>query len=167
MSNLYKTTVAADQGAWSIILTLVFGALVVLAMIALERLGQLPTTISTFDFIILALAVFRTVRLLTYDSIAQFIRDWFVVTTTHPDGMVTRVPLPYGFRRTLGNLISCPWCVAVWITLVYSFFYFLTPYAWYPLVLLAIAGVASVFQIFANLIGWHAEYKKLATKQLE
>lgn len=167
MSNLLKTTDAADEGFWSIVFTAVFTVLTIIAICILNTAGTLPTSIELFDFSILALAVFRTVRLLTYDSIAQFIRDWFVQKTIHDDGTVTRAPLPYGLRRSLGNLISCPWCIAVWITLFYSFFYFLTEFAWYPLLLLAIAGVASVFQIFANLIGWHAEYKKITTQKLD
>ena len=163
MSNLYKTTNSNDEGAWSIVFTFVFTLLVIAAVWCLHNQGRLPTSIALFDLIILVAAVFRTVRLLTYDSIAQFIRDWFVNKTVHEDGTVTRTPLPYGLRRTLGNLIACPWCIAVWITLVYTFFYFLTDYAWFPLLLLAIAGFASLIQIFANLLGWSAEYKKIET----
>jgi len=49
----------------------------------------------------------------------------------------------------------------MWIAFFVSFFYFLTPYAWFPIFFLAIAGVSSFIQLTINLIGWRAEKTKI------
>ncbi len=41
-----------------------------------------------------------------------------------------------------------------------AFFYMLTPYAYFPILILALAGVATFIQLFANMIGWKAEQLK-------
>jgi hypothetical protein len=65
-----------------------------------------------------------------------------------------------GPRRTLADLLSCPWCVGAWAVLTVSFFYLLTPYAFYPTLLLALSSVATMLQLTANLIGYKAEQTK-------
>lgn len=96
----------------------------------------------------MALATFRLVRLFCYDVITKFIRDG----------------LDYGksnsFVGTLHALLSCPWCAGLWFSFFVVFAFYLSPLAWPVIMVLAIAGVASVVQITANLIGWHAEGKK-------
>lgn len=70
-----------------------------------------------------------------------------------------------GPLRTAYELLVCPWCFSVWAALFVSFFYFLTPLAWLPILILAISGVATAIQITINMIGWIAENKKIdATK---
>jgi hypothetical protein len=49
----------------------------------------------------------------------------------------------------------------LWFALVAVFLYFATPIAWYGILVLAIASLASYLQLLGNLIGWHAEAKKL------
>jgi energy-converting hydrogenase Eha subunit G len=63
-------------------------------------------------------------------------------------------------RRTLADLFGCPWCFGTWAALVVVFFYFLTPYAWFAIAVLAVAGIGSLIQLAANLIGHSAELKK-------
>lgn len=136
---------------WSIFFSLFFAALLFLGvdwLVANERI----TWLSLEELFILALAIFRLIRLFTYDLITQFIRDWFV--NVRPDS----------FASTLGSLINCPWCIGLWFSFFVVFFYFATPYAWPIILILALAGLASIFQITANLIGWHAEGKKLDVK---
>jgi energy-converting hydrogenase Eha subunit G len=71
-----------------------------------------------------------------------------------------------GPRRALADLVSCPWCVGLWFALFVAFFYFLTPFAWFPILFLAIAGVASILQVSANIIGWSAEGLKKHVERL-
>ncbi len=94
------------------------------------------------------LAVQRLVRLFTYDAVTAFIREWFVGAEND------------SLRGSLGALINCPWCLGLWFSLVVVFCYFLAPAAWYAILVLAVASVASFIQLLANLIGWSAEAKK-------
>jgi hypothetical protein len=41
------------------------------------------------------------------------------------------------------------------------FFYFIYPWAWSIIFFLALAGVGSLIQVWANSIGWQAENRKL------
>lgn len=118
---------------------------------AFERLG---TWIPVSDFVLMTLAIFRLVRLVTYDSITAFIRDSFAGAD------------PSSLRGTLGTLINCPWCTGLWFSLVIVFFYFLTPASWYAILVLALAAVASFLQLLSNLIGWSAEVKKRESQQI-
>lgn len=129
-------------------MSLFFAALAAWAYLWLEGAGRLVAWIPAGDFVLMALAVMRLVRLFTYDVITAFIRDWFVGAE------------PESLRDSLGALINCPWCLGLWWALVVAFFYLATPIAWYGILVLALASVASFLQILANFIGWSAELKK-------
>ncbi len=110
--------------------------------------GRMPLTITPWELILLALATFRLVRLFCYDVITKFLRDGLA----HPKHD--------SFLGTLHALLSCPWCAGLWFAFFVVFAYFATPFAFPIILILAVAGVASVFQVLANLMGWHAEGKK-------
>ncbi len=137
-------------------------------MYLLVRLGRLPDSISLFDLALVSLAAFRLTRLFVYDKITQFVRDWFLVKRVEKaDGelLIIRSPHRSGPLRTISELLGCPWCFGVWAALVVLFFYALTPLAWFPILLLAVAGVGSFLQILANMIGWRAERLKQKTER--
>lgn len=117
----------------------VYGVVVMLSIYALDQVGQTPTEIPTFDFILLILATFRLIRLFVYDLIADFIRDSFSKRDK-------------GIKKTLYELLHCPWCVGVWAAWGVGFMYFLTPYAWFPILVVAMAGIGSLIQISMTLI---------------
>lgn len=137
---------------WHTTLSLFFAAIAVLAYLWLEAAGRLPVgagSVSLGDFVLMTLAIARLVRLFTYDNITAFIREWFAEAD------------PRSFSGSLGTLINCPWCTGLWFSLVVAFAYFATPIAWYAILVLALSTAASALQLIANLIGWHAEAKKL------
>lgn len=136
---------------WHTVFSVFFMLMAVLAVIHLDSKDLLPTWISTFNFILLVLATFRLTRLFVYDNITAFIRGWF-----------------YGqpkttFLGTLGTLINCPWCMGMWFAFFVSYFFFLTPYAWFFILALAVGGLATAVQIGCNLLGWSAEQAKQKT----
>jgi hypothetical protein len=139
---------AMKHAFWNVFFGVFFLALVLVGTGWLYNHGRLPTFVTIGDFFLIALAVFRLVRLVSYDIITGFLRDWLV-----PKDKET-------FLGTLGSLIACPWCAGLWFAFFVTFFYFATPLAWFFILVLAIAGIASVVQILANLIGWSAELKK-------
>ncbi len=152
-----------DQAQWHFLFSLFFvGVAGVLYAILLETV-PVPRKIPLFEALLIALATFRLTRLFVYDTITQFVRDWFLdVRMVEGKSEAVREKPASGPRRTIATLLGCPWCFAVWPALVLSFFYFYTPHAWFFILVLALAGVASIFQVVANLIGWSAEFKKCA-----
>lgn len=133
---------------WNLFFSALFVVLVFLALLYLGTLNRIPVWIPVFDFVLIALAAMRLTRLMVYDSITAFIRNAFAGNEQH------------SFAGTLHTLMTCPWCVGLWAGFMVSFFYFLTPYAWFFIFALAVAAVASVLQILVNLIGWSAERAK-------
>jgi hypothetical protein len=136
---------------WHTALSLFFIVVAVLAYLWLAAAGKLSAWIPLTDFVLIVLAVQRLVRLFTYDNITAFVRGWFFGAD------------PESFLGALGTLINCPWCTGLWFSLVVVFFYFLTPIAWYAILVLAIASAASFIQLLANFIGWSAESKRRET----
>lgn len=132
---------------WNLAFILFFIFLTYLAFeLVMERVA--PSSVSLWDTTIMAFAAFRLTRLVVYDSITRWVRDLF------EDGQ------EYTFIGTLKTLINCPWCVGLWFALVVSTAFFLAPYSWFVIYVIALGGAASLIQVLANLIGWSAEHKK-------
>lgn len=133
---------------WNIVYGLFFLALVLIGFDWLMREGLFTRYIPVFDLVLLTLAIFRLVRLTSYDVITQFIRDG-----------VSRAQ-PGSFVGTFAALLNCPWCTGLWFSFFVVFFYYAAAIAWPIILVLALAGLGSLIQVLANLIGWHAEGKK-------
>ncbi|MCR4333633.1 MAG: DUF1360 domain-containing protein [Patescibacteria group bacterium] len=133
---------------WYVMFSVFYLALAVSGYLWLADNSRLTLAISLADFSLVALATMRLIRLFTRDAITEFIRNWFVGADEE------------SFLGTLGTLINCPWCSGLWFATAVTFFYFATPIAWYAILVLALASVASLLQIFANFIGWSTEVKK-------
>ena len=149
-----------DQHFWNIVFTAFFLVLIFLGSIILEgEAGTRMRELSRMEYLILALATFRFTRLVVYDKITAFFREQFFNVVETKQGFELVKP-DDGPRRTLADLLSCPWCFGVWASATVIFFYLLTPYAYFPILVLALGGVGSLLQILANLIGWKAEQLK-------
>lgn len=141
---------ARMKALWNIIFSLFFLGLVALSYIYLSGRGLLTTSIPWTDLILLSLATFRLVRLFTYDHITEFLRN---AVSSAREGT---------FLGTIKDLLGCPWCTGVWFAFLAYVGYSASPEVIMPLVLiLAIAALASFFQVFSNLVGWNAEDKKI------
>lgn len=154
-----------DQYFWNIIFSLFFLSLVVMATIILDSEAYKTWNDLTFmDLALMSLASFRLIRLMVYDRITAFFREQFW-DVNGPKGKMVLVKPPYGPRRTLADLLACPWCIGVWASAMVTFFYLLTPYAFYLVLFLALSGVASFLQMLSNLVGWRAEQLKNDVEQ--
>lgn len=133
---------------WNIVLSVFFIILVALGLgwLSSNHLFFYPVPLQ--DLVLMTLAIWRLVRLFTYDAITKFSRDWFVGAE------------PYSFRGVLHTLLNCPWCTGLWFSFVVVFFYFATPFAWPVILILALAALGSFLQVLANFVGWAAELKK-------
>lgn len=149
-----------DQYFWNIIFGAFFLSLVVSGTIILEESPESALhDLSMFEFVLLSLATFRLTRLFVYDKITAFFREQFYDAKTLKSGVILEKPTS-GPRRTLADLLSCPWCFGIWAGATVVFFFELTPYAWYPIVILAISAIGTLMQLLANMIGWKAEQLK-------
>jgi hypothetical protein len=135
--------------AWNFVFSLFFAVLVVYGVWWLAASRYIVYDIPVRDLVLITLAIFRLVRLFTYDVITQFIRDWFVGARVN------------SFGHTMGTLLGCPWCTGLWFSFLVVFSYMAIPlFAWPIIIVLALAGAASLIQVFSNLIGWSAESAK-------
>lgn len=131
--------------------------LVVMGAIILETESRIPLgELVLTDYVLVALASWRLTRLFVYDAITKFFREQFLDVKKVGRGYELVKP-PSGPRRTIADLLSCPWCFGVWATATVLFFYLITPYAVFPTVLLALSAVATTLQIGSNLLGHQAE----------
>lgn len=149
-----------DQYFWNFVFAMFFLVLVVMGSIILESESRIRLTELTLtDYMLVTLATWRLTRLFVYDAITKFFREQFWDVVKAGKGFKLEKP-KVGPRRTLADLLSCPWCFGVWASATVIFFYLLTPYAVFPIMLLAVGAVASFLQILSNLLGHQAEYLK-------
>ncbi|MEN9920668.1 MAG: hypothetical protein RL538_561 [Candidatus Parcubacteria bacterium] len=149
-----------DQYFWNFVFSMFFLVLVVMGAIILESEARIKLTeLSLTDYVLVTLASWRLTRLFVYDAITKFFREQFWDVVKAGKGFKLEKP-KVGPRRTLADLLSCTWCFGMWASATVIFFYLLTPYAVFPVVLLAVGAVASFLQILSNLVGHQAEYAK-------
>lgn len=149
-----------DQYFWNIVFILFYAGLLVMACIILNTEARMPyTDLTLLDLTLITLASFRMTRMFVYDSMTKFLREQFLDTKMVRNKVMLVKPVT-GPRRTLADLVGCPWCFCVWATTFIVFFYLLTPHAYIPVLVLAISGVATILQLFANMMGWKAEQLK-------
>ena len=150
-----------DQYFWNVVFGIFFVLLVVMGAIILETEARIPyTELTLVDFSLITLATWRLIRLFVYDPITKFLREQFYDLKKVGKGMVLEKP-KFGPRRTIADLLSCPWCFGMWAAASVTFFYLLTPYAYYITIFLAISAVASFLQILTNMVEWQAEKLKM------
>jgi len=116
----------------------------------LERGGEGVFDLSWIDMVILVLASFRLTHLIVFDEITSFLREPFIKVTyvTDSSGQVVRDFQFKGgaVRQWIGKLLSCHWCVGIWIGVLIVALYMYVPAAYPVLLILAIAGAAAVIE---------------------
>lgn len=159
---------------WNMFFMLLFAALAGVFLLCLTQREDFYffEGISIVEIIILILATARFLRLLCYDNITLFLREFFldVRTVKQVEGGVEhyeRVPSESPFKRTVSKLLNCPWCMGIWIALVLFWLYISFPILYFFYVILAISQIAGMIQLGTNLVGWSAEYKKSQTEKIE
>jgi hypothetical protein len=137
---------------------LLYGLLFGLFLYFMHATGRpFPTQISGMDFLLLCLATFRITELITCDSITRFMREPFIrrAKVRQADGTVEEEvqPAGSGFRKAVGELVVCSWCIGVWVGTLLAYFYL-----WAPrparVLLLAVSAAAGgiILQLFAKVL---------------
>lgn len=109
--------------------------------------------ITLLNLLILSLACFRLTRLVVYDKITEFIRSPFFdeIEEQNEAGEteIYYIPKKAGLKRFFGELLSCYWCTGIWAAIVIVGFSYFFPSIMSPIILvLAIAGAASIMETF-------------------
>jgi hypothetical protein len=146
------------QNFWNFIFSILFIFVLVGTLYAMKVMrGGFLVSVPPFDALLIALAAFRITRLVVYDKITRWFRELFADTrvVSTPEGSMVEVHKHgRGIRHTISDLLDCPWCIGFWSSLVLVFCYFVFDWAWSVIFFLAIAGVGSLVQLWANVIGW-------------
>lgn len=138
------------------LLDAIFIGLYIAVMVVLYYLGQLPHTINVLDLILLGLAAARLSDIISTDQIMQWLREPFVkMEDTEIAGreVQTRTGRGRGIKKVLGDLLSCPWCVGVWVAAFLTYLYFLIPgIVWLFIFIMAIAEIGSLVQTVSTIL---------------
>lgn len=113
------------------------------------------TKISNKELVIIALASYRLTRLLVYDKVLNFLRD-FITKKEHKSG----------FLNSTKYFLTCPWCAGVWMTLMIFVLFLIVPYGLFLVYILAISGIASFLHILISLLWFNMEDRKIRLKKL-
>jgi len=89
---------------------------------AQRRDGDLPEMIPTRDLLLMGGAAFKLSRLLTKEKVAAFIRAPFTEYRGKGDapGEVEEKARGTGPRAAVGQLLTCPYCIGMWIVSVFT-----------------------------------------------
>ena len=84
-------------------------------VLALRRRKVTPT-VERRDLILLAAATNKLARLATQEKVTEPLRSPFTERVEDEDGVTSERPHRRGGRRAVGELVTCPYCLSVWIT---------------------------------------------------
>jgi hypothetical protein len=129
-------------GAYLTLLSVYAGSVGALGLLVRRR-GALPERLDGRDLAILGVATHKLSRLLTKDSVTAVVRAPF---TTFDDasgeGEVHEEVRGEGLRHAIGELVSCPFCLSVWVATALAFGLVLAPRStrFFGSILSAVAG---------------------------
>lgn len=94
-----------------------------------RRLGRsLPDRVPLSDVVLLGLATFKLSRLVSKARILRFLRSPFAEPQESADlGEVVERPRGTGWRRAIGELLTCPICSGQWIAAALTYTLVLLP----------------------------------------
>ena len=81
----------------------------------LVRRRDSTPTVEARDVIVLAAATNKLARLGTQKKVTEPLRAPFTEPVEEPDGTRHEQPQRRGARRAVGELVTCPFCLSVWI----------------------------------------------------
>ncbi len=126
---------------------------------ALNTEGWKVNQIPTLDLFLLGLASFRITRLLSLDAIAEFLRGPFVREYSFRTSLgvfkVDQEPRSESMLRYhIGEILSCYWCLGVWVSFFLVVGYLYIPKNFYLpfLLFLSVAGLQAIFDTLARFM---------------
>jgi hypothetical protein len=121
--------------------------------------------VGPFDLALLGISTFRLGRLAAFDTVADPLRKPFTKVEEDEYGAGdTVIPVEEGWRKALGELISCPICAGTWMAagLVYGLHLLPGPTRIFMMIMGSI-GLAEILNSFTEALSWSGQAaRKLA-----
>ncbi len=137
-----------EQHFWNGVALIVYAALCALSVWLVARYGTLdPAAIGFLDLVLLGLAAFRLIHLITYDKIFEPVRAAFMDRAGKRLKNAER-----GWRRLMCEFMQCIWCTGMWSGLIAVTVYFLGTWGRFAVIVLAVAGLGSLLQIVSKAL---------------
>lgn len=106
---------------YAVMMTLFVGGITALASLARSR-NLLPKEIKPVELLLLGVATHKLSRIIAKDRITGALRAPFVhYKGSAGAGEVNEEPRGRGFQRAIGELVSCPYCMAPWCAAALGF----------------------------------------------
>ncbi len=143
-----KSNLQEEQHFWNGVALFVYAALCGISFWLIGEYGSIePASLGFFDLFLLGLGAFRLIHLLTYDKIFDMVRTAFM------DREGARLKkAERGWRRLVCEFMQCIWCTGMWSGLIVITIYFLGPWGRFAVLVLAVAGLGSLFQIVSKAL---------------
>ena len=123
---------APDQdlpvGGYAVLLS-VHGALLSLFLVFLRRTGrELPAEVPTRDLILMGAGTWRATRVATKNVITAPLRAPFTqVEEMEGKSNTKETARGHGLRRAIGELLTCPYCLAAWVSAAFMALFVVSP----------------------------------------
>lgn len=106
---------------------------------------------SFYLLILFILATYRMTHIIVFDTIGQIVRKPFIEEkmVEENDQLKKYIRLKYqkGIKHWIGQLLSCYWCVGVWISFgLYLLYAILPSFGFVVLCVFAVAGGAAILE---------------------
>ncbi|EIJ81827.1 hypothetical protein PB1_02770 [Bacillus methanolicus PB1] len=110
-----------------------------------------------WNVILMGLASFRLTRLIVFDQITYIFRKPFFdeITEVNKNGEneVYLAPKQHGFKKWMGELLSCYWCTGIWASIFVIYLYFFASFTGKVIILiLAVAAIGSIIEVIISKI---------------
>ena len=138
---------------WNFLFSIIFITLTLVAWKLINILNVNLDEIKLFDLMIMSLATYRLTRLLIYDEIFYFVKDY-----------IRQFKDEKGFVRSAYVLFNCPWCVGVWSAMFILIAYIFIPYGKFFILILTLSALSSFFHLIITWLGWVIDEKKALVK---
>lgn len=145
--------ISRTEKIWNMVSMIVFVLLLIVLGILLNNKSISIESLSILDLLLICIATYRMTRLMVYDRIFKLVRD------------IIRSFEGTGLGDSLKAIVTCPWCAGVWISLFNVAIFFLVPFGVLFIYVMAVAGIATIFQLSVNILGMVAEEKQIELKE--
>ncbi len=144
-------------GSFLAIMGVYLAAVVGLGVLLRRRRAALPERLGLADLALLTVATHKLSRLLAKDPVTSPLRVPFTrfAGTSGPGELQEKVR-GTGLRRAIGALVTCPFCLAMWVATGFAFLLVLAPKA--------TRFAASIFAIVTGADVLHLAYGALEQK---
>jgi hypothetical protein len=139
-----------DQYLWNFVFLVFFIVLVVMGAIIVETESRIsPENLTWSDFAVVALATYRLTKFVVSDNVTKFWREQFYDAKKVKGGVILEKPAT-GPRKTLADIFTNEPVSGLFAGALLVFLYLITSYAYYPVLFLAIAGLATLISEFSG-----------------